>query len=76
MGECTLNPLPYHKNLASQNLRAFADDKLYINPILRFVFHRVENSVEKRENAGYEHFLLFPQCFQKVFILFGRQKSS
>ena len=27
---------------------------------------RVENIVEKRENAGYQHFLLFPQCFQKV----------
>ena len=25
----------------------------------------VENSVGKGENAGYQHFLLFPQCFQK-----------
>ena len=24
---------------------------------------------EKGENAGYQHFLLFPQCFQKVFLL-------
>ena len=30
------------------------------------VFHRVENNVEKGENAGYQHFLLFPQCLQKV----------
>ena len=30
------------------------------------VFDRVENNVGKRENAGYQHFLLFPQCFQKV----------
>ena len=30
----------------------------------RFVFHRVENIVGKGENAGYQHFLLFPQCFQ------------
>ena len=29
---------------------------------------RVENIVGKRENAGYQHFLLFPQCFQKVFL--------
>ena len=28
------------------------------------VFHRVENIVGKGENAGYQHFLLFPQCFQ------------
>ena len=27
---------------------------------------RVENIVGKGENAGYQHFLLFPQCFQKV----------
>ena len=27
---------------------------------------RVENSVGKGENAGYQHFLLFPHCFQKT----------
>ena len=26
----------------------------------------IENIAGKRENAGYKHFLLFPQCFQKV----------
>ena len=26
----------------------------------------VENTVGKGENAGYQHFLLFPQCFQKA----------
>ena len=25
----------------------------------------IENIVGKGENAGYQHFLLFPQCFQK-----------
>ena len=30
-------------------------------------FHnRVENIVGKVENAGYQHFLLFPHRFQKV----------
>ena len=24
---------------------------------------RVENTVEEGENAGYQHFLLFPECF-------------
>ena len=28
------------------------------------VFDRVENIVGKGENAGHQHFLLFPQCFQ------------
>ena len=31
------------------------------------VFDRVENIVGKGENDGYQHFLLFPQCFEKAF---------
>ena len=31
-----------------------------------FVFNRVENIVGKGENAGDQHFLLFPQCFEKA----------
>ena len=31
-----------------------------------FVFERVENIEGNGENAGYQHFLLFPKCFQKV----------
>ena len=30
------------------------------------VFDRVENIVGKGESAGYQHFLLFLQCFKKV----------
>ena len=33
------------------------------------VFDRVENIVGKGENAGCQHFLLFPQCFQKSSFL-------
>ena len=33
-----------------------------------FVFDKVENIVGKGENAGYQHFLLFPRCFQ-TFLL-------
>ena len=32
-------------------------------------FDRVENIVGKGENAGYQHFLLFPQCFHKASFL-------
>ena len=32
---------------------------------LKFLLERVENIVGKGENASYQHFLLFPQCFQK-----------
>ena len=30
------------------------------------VFDSAENIVGKRENAGYQHFLLFLQCFKKA----------
>ena len=29
---------------------------------------RVENIVGKGENAGYQHFHLFPQCFQQASV--------
>ena len=29
----------------------------------------MENIVRKGENAGYQHVLLFAQCFQKAFYL-------
>ena len=35
----------------------------------------VENIAGKRENAGHQHFLLFPQCFQKVSVS-GSVKSG
>ena len=30
-----------------------------------FLFDRIENTEGKGENAGYQHFLLFLQCFPK-----------
>ena len=30
------------------------------------VLRRIENIFGTEENAGYQHFLLFPQCFQKA----------
>ena len=49
-------------------LRAFADKK-------KFGFNReigcerLENILGKGENAAYQHFLLFPLCFQKTFFV-------
>ena len=43
--------------------KAFADDKLIVAKIMISVFDRVENNVGKGENAGNQHFLLFPHCF-------------
>ena len=33
---------------------------------MKIVLERVENILGKGENAGYQYFLLFPQCFQKA----------
>ena len=46
---------------------AFADDNVNVTQNLKFVLGRVDNIVGKGENGGYQHFLLFPQCFQKPF---------
>ena len=33
--------------------------------MMNFVLDRVENIVEKGENADFQQFLLFPKCFQE-----------
>ena len=47
-------------------MKTFADNKINVTKKLKFVLGKVENIVGKGENAGYQHFLLFPQHFQKV----------
>ena len=61
------NPLPDDNILGLPKLKAFADDKLNVTQNAEVVFHRIENIVGKEETAGYQHFLLFPQCFQTAF---------
>ena len=62
----TFNSLPNDKILDHSKLKAFADDEINVNEKLKFALGRVENIVGKGENAAYQHFLLFPQCFQKL----------
>ena len=59
-------PLPNDKILDMTKLKAFADDKINVPQIMISVFDRVEDIVGKGENAGHQHFLLFPQGFQKT----------
>ena len=58
-----VNFLPNDKILDLSKLKAFAEDKISVTQKLKFKLGRVENNVGKGENAGYQHFLLFPQCF-------------
>ena len=62
----TFNSLPNDTFLDRSKLKVFADDKINVTEKLKIVLGRVENIVGKGENAGYQHFLLFPQCFQKA----------
>ena len=59
------NPLPNDKFLDLTKLKAFADNNLNVANMMNFLYDRAENTVEKGENAGYQHFLLLLQCFPK-----------
>ena len=60
------NSLPNDTFLNCSKFKEFADDKINVTEKLKKnVLGRVENIVGKGENAGYQHFLLFLQCFQK-----------
>ena len=61
-----INVLPNYNFMDWIKFKAFADDKLNVGAIMISVFDTVENIVGKGENAGYQDFLLFPQCFQKA----------
>ena len=63
------DPYLFTKRQNFRKIEAFADDKIDVAKIMISVYDRVEKIVGKGENAGNKHFLLFPQCFQKVFFL-------
>ena len=60
-----VNLLLNDKILDMAKLKAFADDQLIIARMMISLLDRVENTMGKGENAGYQYFLLFPQCFPK-----------
>ena len=55
-----VNFLPSDKIVDWSNLKASADDKTCVTEKLNFVLGTVEKIMGKGENAGYQHFLLFP----------------
>ena len=63
------NSLLKNKILDTIKFKAFADDEINVAQMMISVSNRVENIVGKRENAGYQYFLLFPQCFQEASCL-------
>ena len=66
--EDDFNSLPNDKFLDWSKWTAlnFAYDNINVTEKLKFVVERVEDIVGKGENAEYQQFALFPQCFQKA----------
>ena len=58
-----VNCLPNDKILDWSKLKQLADNKINATRKLKIVLGRAENIVGQGENADYQHFLLFPQCF-------------
>ena len=64
---CLQIPLPDDKISTLSKLKANVDNNFSLAQLVQFFSDRVGNFVGKGENAGFQHFLLFPQCFRKAF---------
>ena len=42
------------------------DSKINVDQKLKVVLQTEDRIVGKKENAGYQHYILFPQCFQQA----------
>ena len=58
-----VNSFPNDKILDWSKMKEFAANKIILTKNLKFASGRGQNIVGKGENAGYQHFLLFPRCF-------------
>ena len=65
----SLNFLPNNKVLAMSKLKAFADNKIDVVKMMISLLDRIEKTVGKGENAGYQHFFPFPTVLSKAFFL-------
>ena len=60
-----INSLQKDKILDQPKFKEPVDKKINATGKLKFGVWMVENIFGKGENAGYQHFLLFPKCFQE-----------
>ena len=66
MNHFLFNTFPNEKYLDWSKPKAFADKKINTTEKMKFVYGRVQHVVGKGENAGYQYFLLYPQCFHNA----------
>ena len=59
-------PFPKRQILDSSKLKKITDDNFKFDRNGKEVSKQVKNTAGEGENACYEQFLLFPQCFQKI----------
>ena len=57
---------PNLSSLELLKLKSFADNKFNFIRMTISLSDTVKNTVGKEENAGYQHFLLFPLCFPNL----------
>ena len=62
-----LNSLRNDKFFDWSKLKTIADDKINVTEKLKCVLRKIEKTVGKGENAGYQHFPLFLQSFSIGF---------
>ena len=65
-GNADFNSLQKNKILDYAKFKAFADVNMTVTKNLKIILGSVENFDGNGENAGHQHFLLFPPCFQKA----------
>ena len=58
----SINSLANDKIFDWFNMKELGDDKIGVTQKFRFVLRQVKYILGKGENAGFQHFLLFPQC--------------
>ena len=61
--------------LIQLKLQVFRDEKTNVTRNQFFFLRWVKKIAETGENAGNQHFLLFPQCFQTI-LFSGRERSG
>ena len=70
-----INSLSTDNFLNLSKLKAFGVDKINVTEKLKFLCARIKIIVGKGENAGNQHFLVFPLCFLSLLFQ-GRLKSG
>ena len=63
------SPFTKWQDFRQVQIESICRRQIAVNHMEKIVLNKIDNIVGKRENADYQHFLLFPQCFRKAFSL-------